>query len=177
MTDLPDATGLRTALSNGGARDVLVAYEGLKAARIAVSATRLGDTIELLQGMGLAVVVSPEVIYTLKDRGKGGWSNLFSMKRGGDPHRILYAAKNQSMSEEAARAEALGEDAALGKLLAIPECCREFYSRYSEAALQDQGDLLPFFATLAWQRVSPLLNLGGQYFDMAFLSHFPCPPA
>lgn len=165
---------LRAALSNGVARDVLAAHEGLKAARIAVHATQLGEVSDLLVSMGLVLALSPEVTYPRRDSGKGGWSNQFSGPGGGDPHRVLYVANDRSLSQAAAEAEALGDDTQLGRLLGIPQCCQVFYGECAEAAAQEQGDLLPFFAPRAHQRVNPLLNLGAQYFDMAFLSHFPC---
>ncbi len=174
MNTTPNSIRLRAALSNGGARDVLAAYEGLKAARIAVHATQLAEISDLLVSMGLMLALSPEVTYPRRDSGKGGWSNQFAGPEGGDPHRILYVANNRSLSQAAAAAEALGDDAQLGRLLAIPECCQVFYGECAEAAAREQGDLLPFFAPRAHQSVNPLLNLGAQYFDMAFLSHFPC---
>ena len=174
MSKTPSSVRLRAALSNGGARDVLAAYEGLKAARIAVHATLLQEVSDLLIDMGLIFEMSPEVTYPRRDSGKGGWSNQFAGPEGGDPHRVLYVANSLSLSQAAAEAEALGDDAQLGRLLAIPECCQVFYGECAEAAALEQGDLLPFFAPLTYQRVNPLLNLGAQYFDMAFLSHFPC---
>lgn len=174
MNTIPNLIKLRATLSNSGARDVLAAYVGLKAARIAVQITYLKEVSDLLRSMGLALAVSPEVTYPRQDHGKGGWSNQFSGPEEGDPHRVLYVAKSRSLSDAAAEAEALGDDARLGQLLAIPECCQRFYDECANAAAQEQGDLLPFFAPRAYQRVHPLLNLGAQYFDMAFLSHFPC---
>jgi len=165
---------LRAVLSNGGARDVLAAREDLKAARIVVHATYLEEISDLLRTMGLALAMSPEVTYPRRDRCKGGWSNQFSGPEEGDPHRILYVAKSRFLSDATAEAEALGDDARLGQFLAIPQCCQRFYGECAEAAAQEQGDLLPFFAPRAHQKVHPLLNLGAQYFDMAFVSHFPC---
>ena len=58
-------------------REVISAWAGLKVARIGVSPSRLTRAVQLLDELGLAYQLVPELVFAKRDIGKGGWSNKF----------------------------------------------------------------------------------------------------
>jgi hypothetical protein len=172
------AVELRSYLSSIVAREILAAYEGKKVARTGLRPLQLRKLLKTAREFGLAIEISDSVVYSRKDRGKGGWSNSFSSTphgRFGD--RLVYVASSDKLAKAARHAEEVGNDHDFGGHLRIPQCCRLFYEKHAADAARYQNDFFPFFSDQQFTaRPTALLNLAGQYFDASLVSHFPCSP-
>lgn len=113
-----------------------------------------------------------------KDRGKGGWSNLYDPQvnePAGVKEFLMYIGLSKQIVNRAAKLEKK-DDESFGELLSYPDCCRAAFSRNLPFAVRQQGDLVPIVAD---QTPSPapwsyLLNIGGRYFERALISFYPC---
>ena len=113
------------------------------------------------------------MVHPRRDRGKGGWCN--GLREHGDAgYHNTYIALTEQEARCGLEAERRGDEPGFGEFLAIPRCCREFYSRNQPRAERAQNDFFPISAERVAARPHAALNLGAQYFDASLLSHFPC---
>jgi len=152
----------------------------LSGCRVAMRTTstpgRWRSVAPFLRTTGLGVVERSRRSRFRRDRGKGGWSNLYDESADvGRREVFVYIARDQASADGAARLEAEDEEA-FGIMLGYPTCCRAAFQRNFPSALTHQGDLVPFVVdqTAALPPWSFLLNPVGRYFDAGFVSFYPC---
>jgi hypothetical protein len=161
-------------------REFLLAAAGRKTSRTEVAERELHAFVELMERHGLYVAIHDRKYVHSPDAAKGGWANQYGielpLESPHDGHLMVYLADNPEDVLAAMRAEHSQRDDEFGRLLGIPECCREQYSNRIEAACAKQNDYLPFVlqATSSAQPFPYLNNVAVQYFDYCLLSFFPC---
>jgi len=93
-----------------------------------------------------------------------------------EPHGdyLVYIAEDQNTAERARVLDAHGDDDQLGELLAVPGCCRAFYScSIRDHILEDPLWIVAEQCQTPWD-IPQGANVCAQYFERGFLSHFPC---
>lgn len=160
-------------------REIMSAWAGLKVARIGVKPHLLEVTLSHLSKLSLKYHVMPDLVFTKRDIGKGGWSNSFDERKGlprskGD--HLIYISKDAGALAIAVKAELMGKEGDFGSSLGIPECCVRFYLDNLEEASRKQNDFvtLVYRNTLQNHSFNFWNNYVSQYFGYSFLSFFPC---
>jgi hypothetical protein len=133
---------------------------------------------DFLNSHGIAFERNESRINYRKDRGKGGWSNLYdpqAKESAGAKEYLLYIGLSKQVVNRAAKLEKR-DDESFGEILSYPDCCRAAFSRNLPYAVRKQGDLVPIVAdqTPTPAPWSYLLNIAGRYFERSLLSFYPC---
>lgn len=113
-----------------------------------------------------------------RDRGKGGWSNLYDPRANGSTGAkefMIYVGLSDEIVKQAAGLEKM-DDESFGEILTYPECCRAAFSRNLPYATGKQGDLVPLVVDQTFSRApwNHLLNIGSRYFERSLISFYPC---
>jgi len=113
-----------------------------------------------------------------KDKGKGGWSNLYEPNGlSHQPYRefMIYIGLSNLAVQRAYGNEKESDDL-FGEILSYPECCRVAFERNLPIASKKQGDLVPLVAdqTIDEGPWSFLLNTAARYFMKNLISFYPC---
>jgi hypothetical protein len=132
----------------------------------------------LAEACGLSWNICTSQKHFRKDRGKGGWTNLYNDRAFTGrrvPQYLIYIAQSQTAAEEALLLEAR-DDESFGELLGYPECCRNAFTRNFPTSLDKQGDLVPIVAdqTTSSAPWPFLLNIAPRYFEECLVSFYPC---
>jgi hypothetical protein len=158
-------------------RELLEAALGLKASRLQVSRQGLDALDDISRHTGLGACLAEYRVLTEINSGRGAWNDRIVARVGLDDARgdyLVYVAEDQDTAEQARVFDALGDDNQFGELLAIPDCCRAFYSRYiRDSYVADPLWVVAERCEDSW-RVPQGANICAQYFERGFLSHFPC---
>lgn len=159
-------------------REILEADSGNKVSRLILKDHILPPINDLLEKAGLTVLLSPSKYISTSDVGKGGFSNMvgvelppdspggeFFVYIGRDPEKTLLG-RNSDMGID---------DKAFGKLLSIPQCCRDFFLDQSQRFSDLQNDyFLDYYNSGETVFCDPLTNISSQYFGYGLISYFPC---
>jgi len=168
-----------TAINHLELVELMLLIEGHKKAVRTTGSRRRVESIRLLaESFGLHWTISTFQTQFRKDRGKGGWTNLYHyhpLTARRVPQYLIYLAKSQAIAEEAIRCET-ADDESFGEILGYPECCRNAFTRNFATSLGKQGDLVPIVAdqtasTAPWPF---LLNIPARYFEECLISFYPC---
>lgn len=157
--------------------ELLAVLSGLRPTMRTTSApTRWKRLSAFLLDAGLFFTVRTRKSRFRRDRGKGGWSNLYDeTAECGRREVFAYVARDQESANLAALMETQDEEA-FGALLGYPSCCRAAFLRNFPLSLAHQGDLVPivYDQTPVQPPWSFLLNPVGRYFDAGLISFYPC---
>lgn len=159
-------------------RELLEASLGLKVSRLQVSRRGLDDLDYISRNTGIGACLADYKVITETNSGRGDlWSDRVVSHVGLDNacgDYLVYVAEDQKTAERARFLDARGDDDRFGELLAIPECCRAFYScSVRDHLLEDLLWIVAERCQTPW-RVPQGANVCAQYFERGFLSHFPC---
>lgn len=138
--------------------------------------SRLNETVKILVKNGISYLIGDHIASNpLRDRGKGGWSNLCRPSEKGREYS-LYLGMSDRAVKEAAEAEMRHDDRAFGNSLGYPDCCNEFFNAEFPHAAEVQGDLFPyvFRNTAEPERELPFLLNTLWYFDAGLIEYWPC---
>lgn len=148
-----------------------------KAMRTSVERNRFAEAVKFFTEKGVHWKSVKDSVQQIKDKGKGGWSNLFHPTRKCKKNKECYtiyigltdgAVQNSYMCED--------DNNSFGEIMSYPECCRVAYERNLLISSKKQGDLVPIVAEQTIERPpwSFLLNAGARYFEKALISFSPC---
>jgi hypothetical protein len=157
-------------------REVVCAASGLKPVRLTLAEDVCGEVDRLLRSHGLHVQPGSTTLRMAADEGKGGWSSSSRTDGEGEEARHLYVAIDDATAIEIREADEAGDDERFGRALLIPACCREMFARTASEAASLQFDFFRYSFREPTSICPWTLNLGAQYFDASFISHYPCGP-
>jgi hypothetical protein len=149
-----------------------------KVMRTTVRPAAFNTIADFLNSHGIAFERNESRINYRKDRGKGGWSNLYdpqAKESAGAKEYLMYIGLSKQVVNRAAKLEKKNDES-FGEILSYPDCCRAAFSRNLPYAVRKQGDLVPIVAdqTPTPAPWSYLLNIGGRYFERSLISFYPC---
>lgn len=170
---------LREKFNDNILREIILASEGLKAARTCLTEADLNLFLPVAEQNKLQVVVSKEKYLHRKDIGKGGWSNsLEKVVKPDYPDGLfnVYIATDLLIAENGSYFEDESNEREFGKLLGIPKCCVETYIRSHPVAALKQNDFVPLVLENTDDKMPFIFwnNYVSQYFGRSLLSFFPC---
>ena len=123
----------------------------------------------------LCYVKESNSFHGIKDRNKGGWTNLCSLNRRKQEF-VLYIAMNKAITLDSFIAENSNDNKQFAIELSYPECCSEFFSKNFSKASRKQGDLFPFIYHNTQNKydILPYLLNPLWYFDAGYIEYWPC---
>lgn len=162
-------------------REILEAYAGLKVSRIYLSRLEVYSKLKkVFEQLELFCFISDFKVAEVLDKHKGTWHNRgVRVSKDKEGVFFVYIGKNYHELLIAKKAEASYNHETFGKMLRIPDCCRNFYHYYREVALKDYEDEYAYLclknSNRKHQMPFPLFtNYLAQYFGFSLISHFPC---
>ena len=158
------------------ALEVLYVLKDLKpVARIMVNEDEYEAVNELLKKFNLTATLQG---FKLEKTEQGAFSNkglkldLKDEKKG---WYLVYVSKDKSKADLAKVAEFKDKHAQLGKILGYPECCCEFFQKYTEEQSKKSNDfVLPSLKESEGYKFPFWSNVGVRHLDVTLISHFPC---
>lgn len=157
---------------------VMVLTGNKKTMRTTITHQRYQKLTRCLSGYGISYTSDRVSFMYKKDKGKGGWSNLYESNIQSH-HRygefMIYIGLSNSAVQRAYEQEKESDDS-FGEILSYPECCRVAFERNLSIASKKQGDLVPLVAdqTINKGPWSFLLNTAARYFLKNLISFYPC---
>lgn len=158
-------------------RELIEGVVGHRVARIQVSECGLDAVDRLSRQLGFgASVADYKIVCSAKDQ-LDGWSDTVAETlplTAPAGEFLVYVAATKDDAEHARVADSCGDSNTFGELAGIPACCRAFYLRDVEGAFESNP--LDRVLTRSDARVPVPMgcNIGAQYINKGFLSHYPC---
>jgi hypothetical protein len=171
---------LKTRLSGTAIREVIQAASGFKVSRISMSLNHLPWISSILESHKISFCISNFSFLPVMHNKNSNWISKLercddNLK---DPHvsKSIYIGSSKEIVELARYYEEINDDNNFGKLLGIPECCRDFYNRNLQNASKTHNDFTIYSSGVSEKFVfgNMWCNIFGQYFGYALLSFSPC---
>jgi hypothetical protein len=167
-------------LSHLQCRELCEAVVGYKLSRLNLYPREIEAVRAWCARRGLAVELSDFGVRTsVRQEGKGGWSNVGARVAPGEALRFCYVSRSRSDARAARDAEAdpSFSPREMAALLNIPPCCCDFFMEHKREAMEVYADdyaLITLRSTASPPPYPWPVNYLGQYFGFSLIHHFPC---